>query len=164
MTDSRGSYADEGEIERIVRGFESCATPPAEFTHAAHLTVAFHYLHRSRLTVPAAAKRMRAGLYRFLDHHHIDRAKYHETITIFWLKLVRNFLDGADTTLPPASLANELIELCGDTKVIFDHYSKERLSSEEARKAWVEPDLKPLDNEGMRKSRRQKSGVRSQKG
>ena len=37
-------------------------------------------------------------------------------------------------------------EVCGgDAKLVNDYFSKERLFSEEARKVWVEPDLKPLD-------------------
>ena len=145
MAGTRKLYVSEGELETVVRGFESCATPPAEFTHAAHLVVALCYLRGDGLAVPQAAERMRAGLYRYLDHNGAGRQKYHETITLFWLKRVRGFLDRSDATRPAAELANEMIELCGDAKLVGDYYSKERLFSEEARKAWVEPDLKPLD-------------------
>ncbi len=145
MNGPRKLYGSEGELEAVVRGFESCATPPAEFTHAAHLIVALCYLRGSRLTVPQASERLRAGLYRFLDHNGVDRQKYHETITLFWLKRVRGFLDRADGARPAAELVNEMIELCGDAKLVNDYYSQERLFSEEARKAWAEPDLKPLD-------------------
>jgi len=141
----RKLYGGEDELEAVVRGFESCATPPAEFTHAAHLVVALCYLRGSRLAVAQAAARMRAGLYRYLDHNGVDRQKYNETITLFWLKRVRGFLDRTDAARPLAELANEMLELCGDAKLVNDYYSKERLFSEEARAAWVEPDLKLLD-------------------
>ena len=145
MSEPKERYANEAEIERVVRGFENCTTPAAEFTHAAHLTVAFSYLHRSRLTVPEAAAQMRDALYRFLDHHQVDRMKYHETITLFWLKLVRSYLAQADAARPAARLANDLIDACADTNIIFDYYSRERLASAEARQNWLGPDLKPLD-------------------
>jgi len=142
---TRKPYGSEGALAAVVRGFERCATPPAEFTHAAHLVVALCYLRGSGLTVAQAADRMRAGLYRYLDHNGVDRQKYHETITLFWLKRVRGFLDRADATRTAAELADEMIELCGDANLVNDYYSKERLFSGEARKDWVEPDLKPLD-------------------
>ena len=145
MAGPRNLYGSEDEIEAVVRGFESCTTPPAEFTHASHLVVALCYLRGSRLAVPQAAERMRAGLYRYLAHNGVDRQKYNETITLFWLKRVRGFLDRADAARPLAALANEMLELCGDATLVNDYYSKERLFSEEARKVWVEPDLKPLD-------------------
>src|SRR6185295_1546081 len=114
---SRKLYGSEEELEAVVRGFESCATPPAEFTHASHLIVALCYLRGSRLAVAQAAERMRAGLYRYLDHNDVDRQKYNETITLFWLKRVRGFLDRADAARPTAELASEMIELCGDAKL-----------------------------------------------
>ena len=143
MTRPERLYESPAEIERVVRGFESCGLPPSEFTHAAHLTVALWYL--SRLTAPEAAGRMRAGLYRFLDHHGVGQGKYNETITLFWIKLIRKFLDEADVNRSLTDIANEMIASLNDSQLIFAYYSRERLFSEEAKGAWVEPDLKPLD-------------------
>ena len=138
-------YKSDEEIKAVVRGFESCAMKPAAFGHCAHLTVAFSYLHLSKLGVTDATERMRAGLYRFLDHNGVDRRKYNETITIFWIKLVRRFLEGIDTERYIADIANEMLETFGNSQLIFEYYNKERLSTEEARVGWVEPDKKPID-------------------
>lgn len=145
MIDSKNRYETDDEIEAVAHGFESCTTMPSEFNHRAHLTVALSYLHSSRLTIPEATARMRAGLYRFLDRHGIDRRKYNETVTLFWIKLVRSFLDRTDTTRTLAEIANEMLESIGDPQLIFSYYSKEHLSSDEARRMWIEPDVKPLD-------------------
>ena len=145
MTDSSNFYRNEMEIEAVVRGFEDCTMPDAAFDHPSHLVVALFYLHRARLTVPEAATRMRASLYRFLDHHGHDRRKYNETITLFWIKLVRGFLNKTDTARTAANIASEMVASFGNSKIIYDYYSKEWLMSEEARRAWVEPDIKPLD-------------------
>jgi hypothetical protein len=145
VTDSQNYDQSDDEIEEVVRGFEDCTTPDSEFNHHSHLIVAFSYLHLSRLTVTQAAERMRAGLYRFLDHHGHDRQKYNETITLFWIKLVRSFLDPTDTSRRVADIANELIEACSNSQLIYSYYSKERLLSDEARKEWIEPDVMPLD-------------------
>ena len=145
MSVLKGHYSRTDEIEAIVSGFESCTTPPSEFSHSAHLTVAFSYLHFDKLTVEEATGRMRAGLYRYLDHNGVNRRKYNETMTIFWIKLVRSFLERADRGGPVADMANEMIEACGNSQLIFDYFSREILSSAETREKWVEPDLKPLD-------------------
>lgn len=146
MSGSKDFYSSDTEIEAIVSGFESCSMPDDDFSHSAHMMVALSYLHLSQLSVAEARDRMRAGLYRFLDYYGNDRQKYNETITLFWIKLVRGFLDRADTRERPlAELANELAASYPDSKLIYDYYSKELLSSDEARTSWVEPDLKPLD-------------------
>jgi hypothetical protein len=138
-------YKNDDEIAALVRGFEDCTLPDSEFNHPAHLTVALSYLHHSRLTVAETAERMRGGLYRFLDHYGEGRQKYNETITLFWVKLVHRFLGRTNAARPTKDIANEMIESFGDSQIIYDYYSKERLSSEGAREAWVEPDVKPLE-------------------
>ena len=143
MTRPKRLYQSLDEIEAVVRGFESCTLLPSDLDHGAHLTVALWYL--SRLTDAGAARAMRAGLYRFLDHHGIGREKYNETITLFWVRRIRKFLNDADLNRSLADIANEAITLFGDSRLAFDYYSKERISSEAAKTAWVEPDLKPLD-------------------
>lgn len=140
MTEQAVRYESPDEMEMVVRGFESCTLSPSEFTHTAHLTVALWYL--KGLTVPLAAERMRAGLLRFLDHHNVGREKYNETITLFWIKLIRKFLDETETNRSFVGMANEVIAQLNDSRLIFDYYSRERIFSEEAKSAWVEPDLK----------------------
>ncbi|HEX8845976.1 MAG TPA: hypothetical protein VF791_15095 [Pyrinomonadaceae bacterium] len=145
MSEAENYFKSADEIEAVVRGFEECTLPDAEFSHPAHLIVALSYLHVSGLTTSSAAERMRAGLYRFLDHYGIDRRKYNETITLFWIKLVRGFLDRTEASRPFCDIANEMIRAYGTSRLVFSYYSTEHLMSEEARVGWVEPDLKPLD-------------------
>jgi hypothetical protein len=145
MPASRNRLKSEDEIEAIVRGFEDCTLPDAEFKHAQHLMVALSYLHRSRLTVPEATARMRAALYRFLDHYAGNRQAYNETITLFWIKLVNSFLEKTDRARPIAGIFNELSESFGNSNLMYDYFSRERLLSKEAKEVWVDPDLKPLD-------------------
>jgi hypothetical protein len=148
LSESANRYKSDDEIEALVHGFEDCSTLPSEFNHRAHLIVALSYLHLSGLTIPEATERMRAGLYRFLDHYGEDRQVYNETITLFWIKLVQSFLDRTDASRPLADIANEMIEACGNSQLIYSYYTKERLSSDKAKKEWIEPDVKPLEEQG----------------
>jgi hypothetical protein len=134
-------FKNAQEIESLVQKFESCQLSLAEFKHREHLTVALWYL--KRLNEHEATRRMREGLMRFISHH--GEKGYHETITIFWLKVVSGFLEKTKRERPLRELANELLEADGDSRLINDYYSKELISSEEARRAWVEPDVKPFD-------------------
>jgi hypothetical protein len=104
--------------------------------------VALWYL--SRLPQEEALARMREGLLRFISHY--GESGYHETMTVFWLRAVRGFLDqsGADAR-SLADQANRLAKAVGDSRLIYDYYSQERLKCAAAREGWIEPDLKPLD-------------------
>ena len=108
-------YKKQKEIEAVVRGFEECTTAKDGFKHASHLTVAVCYLRQ--LDKEAAVAKMRAGLFRFLDHHGIDRAKYDEDLTRKWFDLVESLMQ----TKPDDSLVaitNDVIEKLSDSQTI----------------------------------------------
>lgn len=136
-------YGNIHEIEEVVRRFEACTFEAGEFKHREHLTVILWYLEQ--LDVPEAAARMQAGLYKFLDHHGVNRQKYHETITVFWVRKVRALLSQSEGEHALVETANEVISTCGDAKLINDYYSQELIDSAAAREEWVEPDLQSLD-------------------
>jgi hypothetical protein len=136
-------YKTEAEIEAVVRGFESCSTAKSDFTHLSHLTVAASYLRR--MSVDLATEKMRASLFRFIDHYGIE-GKYHETLTIFWMRVVRRQLDDLDPKVTILEAANAVVEALSDSRLVFEYYSEELLWSGEAKSVWVEPDLKPLNS------------------
>lgn len=131
--------ASDGEIARLAEEFEACAV--AKFGHAEHLTVALWYL--SRLPEAEARERVRAGLRKLsaLDND----GRYNETMTLFWLRAVAHFLRHAGSDLPLPVLRDRLVARFPAPRAVFDYYSPERLNSHEAKTAWVEPDLKPLE-------------------
>lgn len=138
---ARKFYADEREIEALVRGFEDLTLPPQEFDHAGHLTVALWYL--ARLSGPEASERMRGGLRRFAAHHGSNL--YHETITLFWLRVVGAFLGREREGRALHELANRLAASYSDKGLVNDYYSPALIQTDEAKSSGVEPDVKPLD-------------------
>jgi hypothetical protein len=136
-------YRSDDEIRLLAEGFETCSLPDEDFDHRAHLAVAIWYL--SNMTVEQAAERMREGLLRFLAHYGVDPQKYNETITQFWVRRLDKLLSETDSNLTLAERANQTIERAGDSKLVFDYYSRELLFSEEARTNLAEPDMKHID-------------------
>jgi len=133
-------FTNEDEVKSVVTDFETCQTDKTAFPHRNHLTVAAYYLQTS--DVPAAIDRMRDALFRFIDHHGVDRRKYNETITVFWVEMVARELVAMSDGLTLVEKCNRVIESLGDKGHAFLYYSPERLSSEEARVKFVSPDLK----------------------
>lgn len=108
-------YQTENEIDAVVSGFEQCTTGKSNFTHLSHLTVAVYYLRNS--TPEETFQEMSAGLFRFLDHHGIDRAKYDAALTRSWIALVQNVIEELDSELSLVVVTNTVLERLGDSRI-----------------------------------------------
>jgi hypothetical protein len=155
MTHNTTSYRTLDEIKNLVRSFEKCTLPRNEWTHQAHLIVALWYLTRYPEAevvelvrdTPEGTLRDRIQKYNATQGIHTTQySGYNETITLFWIQIVRNFLAAEGVNFPLVHLANYLLLSYGDKNLPFEYYSRQLLMSWEARKHWVEPDLKPLPN------------------
>lgn len=139
---SCAAYETHDEIKRLVREFENCTLARADWTHRAHLTVALWYLfHHSG---EEAIMLIRNGIKRYNEANGVVMTRdsgYHETMTLFWVCVISKFilLEGAGRSL--VELANRMLERFDNSRLPFEHYSRERLMSWEARTSWVEPDL-----------------------
>jgi hypothetical protein len=142
MNQPKAYYRSDDEIRALARSFETCSLPDEAFDHRAHLMVATWYL--SSMTAVEAAGRMREGLLRFLAHYGADLQKYNETITQFWVRRLDKLLNETDSSRSLAERANQAIDRAGDSNVIFEYYTRERLFSEEGRTRCIEPDIKGL--------------------
>lgn len=134
------------DIERLISEFESCSLPRERWTHQAHLTVGLWYLLRHEKGL--ATRFIRQKIRRYNRAHGIVTTKesgYHETITLFFIRVVSKYLNEAQADSSIVELLDGLIDSYGDKNLPLAYYSKERLMSWEARTRWVEPDLKPLD-------------------
>lgn len=122
----------------LTRALERGEIANENFRHASHLHVAWVYLSETS-SVDQASARMRDTLRRFAASVGKPE-KYHETITLFWIRLlawVRAVASGK--TLEEIVESNpRLLE----KDFPLSYYSRERLFSDHARTSWVEPDLK----------------------
>jgi hypothetical protein len=132
-------YKTDDEIHKLVSAFEGCAFHPSEFRHYQHLTVALWYVWH--LSAEEAIVSMTSGIRRLAETY--GKMGYHETITIFWLRIVTNFVAEHRANSLHAT-ANALIASCNDKDLIHEFYSEELLATATAKAEWVEPDIKAL--------------------
>jgi len=132
-------YKTEEEIRALVESFEACSFHPSEFRHYQHLTVALWYVRK--LPFAEATEKVTRGIRRLAESY--GKTGYHETITLFWLRVVACFVAKRENLRLP-ELANALIQHCVDKDLIGRHYSANLLATPKAKAEWVEPDLDPL--------------------
>lgn len=136
------------QIQELVWGFETGTLPRSQWTHAAHVTVAFWYLLQDSET---ALDRLRWGIRNYNTQVGIantGQSGYHETLTCLWFHLVRHALVTAQTIWGECAsgemLYSAVVQTCGNADLPLRYYSRDRLMSVQARQTWVEPDLQPL--------------------
>ena len=145
MTEPR-FFASDAEVAHVGEGLVARTLPRAEWTHEAHLAAtAYLLLRRPDIDLDREV----AGLIRRYNESvggvNSDTEGYHETITRVFLSGVRRFLDEADLKQPLNELVKELLlSPVGRRDWPLRFYSAQRLLSVEARRHFVEPDLRAL--------------------
>lgn len=106
-----------------------------EFPHKAHLRMAWLYV--TRFGTAAAVSRAATGI-RTLAAASGKANLYHDTVTRAWIYLVAE----AVTRSPSAGFEDLLARnpQLLDKRLLFEYYSPDVLSSEQARAGWIAPD------------------------
>ncbi len=133
-------YKTEKELLNVVRMFENGTISRENWGHAEHLIVAFYYALDNDFET--ALKKMREGIFNLLKAFEVDLNKempYHETMTVFWMCTVFDFVK--------SKIGFSIVENCAEMIKNFDKnyplrfYSRELLFSDEARARFVPGDL-----------------------
>ena len=135
----------EQSLDRFLEAFFSHTLPKAQWTHAAHVTLAACLLHES--DVPSVLPVVRTAISSYnisVGTENSATSGYHETLTVFWLKVVAQSLRSS----PAASrlhAVRSVVAAFGEQRALHRHYySTDIVNNTAARQAWVEPDLQPL--------------------
>jgi hypothetical protein len=129
--------------DALFEAFGASALTAAEWTHEAHVRVAYLFLRRHPFD--EAHVRMRAGIIRLNERHGLVESGargYFETLTRVWLTLVA--VAARDSGV---QTSRDLLDRCPgllDRHAPFAYYTRETLSTVRARAIFVEPDLAPL--------------------
>ena len=141
-------YRSPSEIDSLIHAFQECSLPRSQWTHEAHLTVALWYLFYD--SEQEAINAIRNGIKRYNSVQGMETTKnsgYHETLTLFWVRIVCRYLADESHNRSIVHLVNGLIDKYADRTLPFRYYTRDRLMSWEARINWVEPDLRAIDLE-----------------
>jgi hypothetical protein len=138
-------FTSDDEIAAIGSGFLALTLPKAVWTHSAHFAATLWLMaHRPELDLPAQMPQFIRAYNAATGGVNSDTEGYHETITQASLRATRSFLAGFSGqnlfTTCNALMASPL----GEPNWLLRYWSRERLSSVQARKSWVDPDLRLL--------------------
>lgn len=128
--------------EAFEQAFRTCSLPPRLFTHEAHLRLA--WMHLKKAQPSTAIEIVRSQIIAFVEQLGA-RDKYHETLTIAAIQIVRHFINKAHSVSFEAFI-EEFPQLMSDFRnLVQSHYSFDIFSSEEARATYLTPDIIPFD-------------------
>ena len=139
-------YSSEEEIIRIGEGVLACTLPRVEWTHAAHFAAALWLMrYRPDLEPSREMPRLIRAYNESVGRVNDDSGGYHETITQASLRALRGVLDAYPADAPVYTIVNALMaSSMANPNWLLEYWSQPRLMSVEARRQWVEPDLKAL--------------------
>jgi hypothetical protein len=134
------------QVKEMLRQFEAGILPKEQWTHEAHFIMALWYCFHQPL--PQAIRSIREGIKKYnlsIGGTNTDHSGYHETITLFYTRLIIKYLLETGESSDLDYLLNTLIHQPFLTKDFpLKYYNKELLMSTEARKNWRAPDKEPL--------------------
>jgi hypothetical protein len=119
--------------------FETRTLPNDAFRHREHVRLTWIYLTLESPDIVAA--RLCRSLLELATGHGVAQ-RFHTTLTLAWVRIIESERR-AHLDLPFGALVAACPTLL-DKDAPLAYYSRERLFSDEARGAFVEPDLKPL--------------------
>ena len=135
--------ATESEITAFLAAFEDGSLPKQCWTHGAHLLAGAWYVHQ--LGEARALNHMRTCVQRYnvaVGGQNTATDGYHETVTVFWIKLLATHHNPGE---PRAAFAHRAVhDLVANRTIYADFYDYDILASPEARRTWQPPNLRPL--------------------
>ena len=134
------------EAKEMVHQFEKGNLPKEKWTHEAHFVMALWYCCLQPL--PLALESIKEGIKKYnvsIGGENTDRSGYHETITLFYTRVIVNYVlqNGAGHQFEN-KLAGLWQQEFLQKDFPFKYYSRELLMSTAARKKWIAPDIQPL--------------------
>ena len=137
-------FSSDAEIEHLARGLMARTLAKEEWTHAAHFAAAL-WLMRAGYDAPVEMPGMIRAFNESVGGVNGDNSGYHETITQASLRAAKGILDLNGSQVPLFQIANALMKTnLGNPNWLLEYWTRDRLMSVDARRAWLEPDLKPL--------------------
>ncbi len=141
-------YGSADAVLARVAAFRARTLPQPEWDHFAHLTVGHHYV--AAYGAGEALARLRTDIPAYNEACGVpnsDTRGYHETITAFYVLTIARYLEQVPAAVPLLDQVHGLLnDALGSKAIAFAFWTRDRLLSTAARRAWLEPDLRPIGN------------------
>jgi hypothetical protein len=139
-------FLSDDAVAHIGEGLLARTLPRVEWTHEAHLAATTYLaLKHPEIDLDVELRGIISSYNESVGGVNSDSEGYHDTITHAYLRGIRLFLSEVDTRRPIHDLVNELLmSPMGRRDWPLCFWSKERLMSVEARRGWLEPDLRAM--------------------
>lgn len=133
------------DIKSLVTRFSDKTLPKSNWNHEAHLIIGlWHHINHDFDTALAMMKSKIKGYNIAVGTLNTDDAGYHESLTIFWMIHMKNYILN-NSSLDINSITNRFLRSQESQKeVSLKYYSKNVLFSKQARKSWINGDLKKI--------------------
>jgi 8-oxo-dGTP pyrophosphatase MutT (NUDIX family) len=135
--------------DELLTAFEDCSLPKKQWSHRAHVRVAFMYV--TRLGLGEAIDRMRSQIMAYNAAHGVEdgpQTGYHETTTQAFMRLIHQAIHQREPVQDSSEFCERSPELL-DGRVLLCYYTRDRIMAPAARYGFVEPDIAPLDRFGL---------------
>ena len=138
------SFLESNEsFQQFISAFEQGTLPLPSWNHTAHVAMAASYLQT--LPESAVVERVRQNIRHYNECSGVPNAPdrgYHETLTIFWLNAIREFLAAMDRVDKPLDGVRRTVAEFGSRRDLFrQYYSFDVIASRDARANWIPPDI-----------------------
>lgn len=134
-------FPDEAAVRAVGLGLLDRSLPKARWTHAGHFAAALWLLREGRAgEMPELIRAYNTAV----GTANTDSSGYHETITLASLAGACRILAATGGAPLHEALAQLMAGPMGRPDWLLSYWAHDRLFSVEARRGWVEPDVKPL--------------------
>ncbi|MFN8282864.1 MAG: hypothetical protein U0U67_06585 [Chitinophagales bacterium] len=135
------------DITNLITQFENETLPKEQWTHEAHLAVGCFYVHS--FGKEEALNKIRINIKKYniaVGGENTDSSGYHETITVFWIWNIDQFIKNQEEEKPVDEIIAQFIASSfSDKNYPFEYYTKDLLLSSNARLNFIEADLKAFE-------------------
>ncbi|MDF2456863.1 MAG: hypothetical protein K0R51_2856 [Cytophagaceae bacterium] len=134
---------NEKNFDSLIEQFNSNTLPKSEWTHSAHLIVGLWHITTCDFSDAVCQLRSKIiSLNKFHGTVNDGQSGYHETLTVFWLKVMHEHIKHNPSYSFGESVTTFLNSPLASREYPFEFYKKEDLLSSDYRAVYHEPTFK----------------------
>lgn len=133
------------QINNLVQKFLNKDLPKDKWTHNTHLIVGIWHCQQYGFYKALPLLKIAIRDYNeAIGTHNTDSSGYHETLTIFWMIVIRNYLHLHPDISPSQQYSNFLNSDQVKSSYPLEYYTHEKLFGTNARQRWANGDVKKI--------------------